>query len=123
MHNCKHRTPRRRGVRRGLCKKCKSAQAKRWRGSAKGAAWCLKYGREWRRKNVYNMPEPTRVCPAMCECCGRPPNGRGTLHLDHVKNPKKFRGWLCSSCNRAIGYLGDSVAGVMKAVAYLRRQA
>lgn len=68
----------------------------------------------WRRKGL----QPTRRCPANCECCGGDNNGR-TLHLDHDHVTGKFRGWLCTCCNTGIGKLGDSIAGVRRALAYL----
>ena len=76
------------------------------------------------RKNANIPPMPTH-----CECCGRenPKNtridGMGiNLALDHHYdsdgNPM-FRGWLCRQCNSGIGYLGDNVEGVFKAIDYL----
>jgi hypothetical protein len=32
-----------------------------------------------------------------------------------------FRGWLCRGCNLSLGRLGDDVAGVRRAIAYLLR--
>ena len=70
--------------------------------------------RRWR-----GLPEPTRPMPEVCDCCGGPSNGRGSLHFDHCHRTNRFRGWLCSTCNTAIGKLGDTAAGVARAVAYL----
>ena len=40
--------------------------------------------------------------------------------LDHTHDGSNtFRGWLCASCNRGIGGLGDDVAGVLNALVYL----
>lgn len=106
-----------------------------------------KYHREWKRRNpqereksrlrmkaareadpkrfvTYNrrykgLPEPVRSEPLVCDCCGRPPKGKH-LCLDHDHETGRFRGWLCGACNRAIGQLGDSVRGVMRAVRYLQ---
>jgi hypothetical protein len=74
--------------------------------------------RSW-RKNA-GIPEATRPCPQHCECCGTP-LVKGKVHLDHDHVTGKFRGWLCNSCNLGIGALGDSIDGVKKALAYLRR--
>lgn len=69
------------------------------------------------------LPEPTRSRPKLCECCGRKPNGRRkSLHLDHDHDTGEFRGWLCFTCNTAIGKLGDSIDGLMKAVRYLKEK-
>lgn len=67
------------------------------------------------------LPTPTRSMPELCECCGRPPRGKGCLHLDHDHTTGCFRGWLCFDCNTSIGKLGDSVPGLMRGVAYLKR--
>lgn len=102
---------------------------KRWQQRNPGAAHV------WRTANRerYNVscrkakwkargyPAPTRDKPQLCECCGNPPNGSGSLHLDHDHGTGKFRGWLCSNCNRGLGYLQDSMAGILRAVDYLKR--
>jgi|SRR6185369_8366725 len=71
------------------------------------------------KRHGRGYPAPTRPMPKRCECCGRKPR---TLALDHEHAAKRFRGWLCSQCNVGIGMLGDSVAGVRKALRYLRRR-
>jgi hypothetical protein len=63
---------------------------------------------------------PTRPAPEHCENCGRLP-GKRILHLDHDHKTGKFRGWLCHSCNVGLGHLGDSIASVQSAIAYLIR--
>ena len=42
------------------------------------------------------------------------------LNLDHCHITGTFRGWLCGSCNRALGYAGDSEVNIMKALEYLK---
>jgi len=68
------------------------------------------------------LPKPARPTPDNCECCGvhRKLVVRN-LALDHDHDTGAFRGWLCGRCNTGIGSLGDNLAGVLKAVAYLRR--
>ena len=53
-----------------------------------------------------------------CSCCGKE-----TKHkvVDHDHATKKVRGLLCRACNSGIGSLGDDIAGVEKALAYLKR--
>ena len=41
--------------------------------------------------------------------------------VDHDHETGKIRGVLCSSCNRALGLMGDNVAALRAAVAYLER--
>jgi len=72
-----------------------------------------------KRYKYDGLPEPTRPRPERCELCAKLPNGSGCLHLDHDHFTGKFRGWLCSNCNTAIGKLGDTRHGLAKAMAYL----
>lgn len=77
----------------------------------------------WQRKAL-GLPEPTRPEPAGCESCGklRPERMKQQgLCADHCHKTGKFRGWLCTGCNMSIGNLGDDVAGLERALAYLRR--
>jgi hypothetical protein len=77
------------------------------------------YSLQASRKSLY--PSPTRPVPAACECCGKPERGGKALALDHDHATNEFRGWLCALCNTAIGKLGDSREGVLRALAYLDR--
>jgi hypothetical protein len=52
-----------------------------------------------------------------CELCG----SKEKLNYDHCHDTMKFRGVLCWNCNASIGKLGDDVAGLQRAVDYLRR--
>jgi hypothetical protein len=52
-----------------------------------------------------------------CEICRR----EGPTELDHDHVTGAFRGWLCRPCNLGLGKLGDDVAGVRRAIAYLLR--
>jgi hypothetical protein len=76
--------------------------------------------RRWDRLSR-GLPEPTRPAPQICECCGRPESRKGyVLALDHCHLSGKFRGWLCNNCNVALGKLGDTEAGVLNLLRYLR---
>lgn len=44
------------------------------------------------------------------------------LAWDHCHTSGKGRGLLCSKCNMALGQLGDSIEGVERALAYLKRE-
>lgn len=75
--------------------------------------------RSWRKQG---LPEPTRPRSENCDCCGRPEwleTRAFALEHDHVTGA--FRGWLCWHCNTGLGLLGDSVEGLEKALAYLKR--
>jgi len=78
-----------------------------------------------KRSNIVkNIKKNAPTKPLKCDCCGLEPktsNGRRKvgLVLDHCSINNKFRGWLCSDCNLAIGLLGDNIEGVEKALNYL----
>ncbi len=60
--------------------------------------------------------------PKDCEICGKiPEENEPELSFDHDHGTSVFRGWLCGSCNRGIGLLGDNIEGLKKALAYLER--
>ncbi len=81
------------------------------------------YSKKSDRKH-HGRPTPTYPCPGHCECCGSlQPKSVGTFHEDHDHDTGVFRGWLCGNCNRGIGYLGDTIEGLEKALAYLKRAA
>lgn len=70
-----------------------------------------------KRRKKY--PLPTRKIPAVCECCSK--KQKRALALDHCHVTGKFRGWLCSNCNAALGLLGDNAIGVRSALVYLEK--
>lgn len=51
-----------------------------------------------------------------CACCHD--EFTKTPHVDHDHETDEVRGLLCSDCNHGIGFLGDTLEGVLKAVAY-----
>ena len=106
----------------------KRAWAKQWRAGNLEEA--KRRESEWRKANpekvqamgraYRGLPEPTRLCPGFCECCGDAP-GKQPLNLDHDHETGKFRGWLCVNCNTGLGKFGDNIAGLEKAIEYLSR--
>jgi hypothetical protein len=62
-----------------------------------------------------------RPRPEVCDACGGPPDPKRGLHFDHCHTHGHFRGWLCRSCNLALGNVGDDPARLLKLVAYLKR--
>lgn len=62
----------------------------------------------------------------LCEICGEPQKPRSSglvpvLAGDHDHETGRFRGFLCSSCNTALGGFRDSVEIMSKAIAYIQR--
>ncbi len=57
-----------------------------------------------------------------CEICDKHESVlRTRLCIDHCHVTGAFRGFLCDSCNRGIGFLGDDYDSVKKALAYLEK--
>jgi len=85
--------------------------------------------RATRRRAIWKFrgtPLPTRPEPAQCEICGLVETVRrgGTLcglQNDHDDIARYFRGWICNACNLGLGKLGDTIEGLERALAYLKR--
>lgn len=56
----------------------------------------------------------------VCAICGQNPEGRLAVDHDHITG--RFRGLLCRTCNRGIGWLKDSIVLLEAAIVYLRNQ-
>lgn len=54
---------------------------------------------------------------APCGICGSTKD----ICVDHCHTTGRVRGALCRACNAAIGALGDTIEGLMRAVRYLER--
>ena len=92
---------------------------RKWRMHPANKEKARVYSRRYLQKKK-GMPAPTRPEPQHCEACGAAPKMPFThLALDHCHTTGKFRGWLCNSCNRGLGWLGDNLAGVLRIVVYL----
>lgn len=114
------------------CKPCSKAQTAAWRERNPEAARGIRDRRqdrardEWRNWKYGLTPEDhARMLEAqgyVCALCGKPPKGR-QLAVDHDHSTGVVRGLLCSPCNTGLGKLGDSIEGLERALAYLRRSA
>jgi len=62
----------------------------------------------------YKAPEGSS-----CTKCHREPKKGNGLVFDHDHVKGTFRGYLCDSCNRSIGVLGDNPAGLVEALNYI----
>ena len=69
----------------------------------------------------------------VCACCGKPEmyeTGRSKrtvdripmLHIDHCHTTGAIRGLLCSSCNQALGMLGESPERVKLLLRYIEER-
>ncbi len=57
-----------------------------------------------------------------CAICGLDSSVVDTLHVDHCHETKKFRGFICNSCNIGLGYFKNSIERLEAAAKYLERQ-
>lgn len=76
------------------------------------------------KRNGINLADAERVRAAhngRCDCCGRDKSGGNGWAVDHDHSTGRVRGVLCNWCNIAIGRLGDTLEGVLKAVRYLEK--
>ena len=55
-----------------------------------------------------------------CDLCNKPGTDRfPTLRFDHDHDSLKHRGWLCDTCNRSLGPLGDNVVSMVNIINYM----
>lgn len=61
-----------------------------------------------------------RPKPSSCETCARP---HENICWDHDHNTGNFRGWICSDCNTALGFVADSPERLRRLADYLEQHA
>lgn len=79
------------------------------------------YYREWELKRKYGitLDEYKQECAKRNNVCDICLEQVPTMHVDHNHTTGKVRGYLCGSCNRAIGLLKDSAKVCSSASQYL----
>lgn len=73
-------------------------------------------------KQYEQMLEDQKHC---CAICGSKESGdkrSSRLSVDHCHLTGKIRGLLCSSCNKALGLMKDSINSLTMAIAYLQNK-
>lgn len=84
----------------------------------------LNAAKEWYRANRERVREANRQKriahagappPAACTICAR----EQRLVWDHCHASGRFRGWLCYSCNIALGQVRDDVGVLQRMIEYL----
>lgn len=109
---------RRNGKADGLQHRCKTCQKKDY------VSWTAAHPekiKEFRRRSRGQVEAPTRPIPVFCELCERKNTRPPAFNEDHDPSTGKFRGWLCHKCDIGLGFLGDNLTGLGKAVLYLER--
>ena len=81
--------------------------------------------RSYKRERERQIELAGSPVPAVCEVCGCPPAGNAhngkALHFDHDHSSGRFRGWICFSCNVALGSVRDNIDTLLALVDYLRK--
>jgi hypothetical protein len=109
--------------RRNRCKKCHNQKNKGRVLTRKTVDRNL----NWRATKQYNCTVDEyyeRMATSdVCEVCGAKNKDKAGYKLcyDHDHTTMKFRGVLCTNCNRAIGQLGDTKESIKKVLNYLER--
>lgn len=74
-------------------------------------------------KELHGQPPKDYHCP-ICECSTEQAQGKGGTAgawvLDHDHSTDNFRGWLCHSCNRALGCFNDNIPRMHRAIDYIK---
>ena len=98
--------------------KLNAQSSDRYHGNPEGR---LRY--RLRRIGVKATPELIQQLLAhngLCDLCGAAGDGRWKeLSIDHCHQTHTFRGMLCSSCNRGLGFFKDDLALLERATSYL----
>ena len=115
------------------CSKCKKALPLKAFSISSGANFlrpeCKKCNNELAKvrdklKLKHGMPSDGYNCPICTrgedEVAGKGNWKNGSWVLDHCHDTHTFRGWLCHSCNRALGGFNDSVITLERAIQYLK---
>ena len=79
-----------------------------------------------RRTLERENPRPVDVSCAICGKTEKDVLERGrslnqAFVLDHCHKSGKFRAWLCSGCNKSLGYMQDDPIIALKAAQYLMK--
>ena len=100
-------------------------QKRRYLNSAKGKAWSARYyhARNLRKKYGITPEQYAAMFKSQggrCLICRRPPM-KYRLAVDHCHRTSIVRGLLCLPCNRYIGWVGEDVTALQRAIDYLNK--
>ncbi len=76
-----------------------------------------KWQRNYRKNGKQKRDLQVIAKPDRCDICGKECN----VQYDHCHVLLSFRGWLCGSCNRALGLVKDNIEILKSMIAYLER--
>jgi hypothetical protein len=94
--------------------------ADRVRAQVRASGFKHKYGIDYARRDEMAAEQGHG-----CGVCRTPLKfgGAGGAVMDHCHVSGRLRGILCATCNKGLGQLGDTVAGLEAALAYLKKTA
>lgn len=105
------------GARTARCYDCSYAASQLSRnklyGNGRGHGLVTRYGITERE-----FDDLSRAQNDLCAICRKKPK---RMVVDHDHDTKEIRGLLCDGCNSGLGNLGDSTAGLRRALNYLER--
>ncbi|SRR5260221_3608597 len=119
-----------------ICTKCKEIKDINCFNLIKGKkpnSWCKRCVNRaktiWIQKKTLENRSSILGKPERCEICGerfeQKEKGRGSgknsPQFDHNHTTLEARGWLCFSCNTALGRFGDNPLLLNRAEGYLRK--
>jgi hypothetical protein len=94
-------------------------RAYRWKGGGEAS-----YARRIQKERAEQIKIAGRPVPPECELCLTPASElKKALHFDHNHETGKFRGWLCGSCNSALGLAKESPELLNKMIKYIEKNA
>jgi hypothetical protein len=70
------------------------------------------------RKTLLQRKRAGRAKPAVCDLCHRK---SGKICFDHCHATGRFRGWLCDTCNSALGFANDDPKLLRRMARYLEK--
>jgi len=97
-------------------KECPKYRSSNWSGLEKEER-ILQHLYGISKKDLETLLEHQENKCAICE--KKLGEDRSKINVDHCHVTNQVRGLLCSGCNTGLGHLGDNLAGLQKAVAYL----
>lgn len=113
-----------------ICKSCKTESSLAWRATNReqyNASQRAQHAKNYQRNRLYRYDLTPEEHAKMlvdqnngCAICGKIPNGKRPLAIDHCHTTGKVRSLLCYGCNRALHAL-ETIDLRQKAEAYLKK--
>jgi hypothetical protein len=101
--------------------KAREYSARKWRTDSAYRKRHREAVRRYKRRKKYGITEAEyrelkRASKGRCAICNR----KARLVIDHDHITGKVRGLLCDKCNGGLGCLDDNIAGLRRAIKYLK---